>query len=221
MQPITGVVQHYAWGDHAFIPRLLGVGPTAAVGRAVARHPSQRSGHAADGRPLADVTGPLPYLLKVLAAAEPLSLQAHPTAEQARAGFAAGRYPDPEPKPELLCALTPFEAFCGVRPVDATLDLLDELGADELAADARRARRRRGAGRPVPRAAARRPDRRRGVAAVTGPRPCGCAASPSATPATPAWRDAAAQPRPARAPARRSSSARATSTPTSGAPASS
>ena len=87
----------------------------------------------ADGRPLADVTGPLPYLLKVLAAAEPLSLQAHPSREQARAGFAAGRYPDPEPKPELLYALTPFEALCGVRPVDATLELLGELDADDLA----------------------------------------------------------------------------------------
>ena len=86
-----------------------------------------------DGRPLADVTGPLPYLLKVLAAAEPLSLQTHPSREQAQAGFAAGRYPDPEPKPELLCALTPFEAFCGIRPVAATLELLGELGADELA----------------------------------------------------------------------------------------
>jgi mannose-6-phosphate isomerase len=79
------------------------------------------------------VTGPLPFLLKVLAAAEPLSLQAHPSAEQARAGFAAGRYPDPEPKPELLCALTEFEAFCGIRPVEPTLALLAELGADDLA----------------------------------------------------------------------------------------
>ena len=87
----------------------------------------------AGGPALGDVTGPLPFLLKVLAAAEPLSLQAHPSAEQARAGFAAGRYPDPEPKPELLCALTEFEAFCGVRPVDATLTLLADIGAIELA----------------------------------------------------------------------------------------
>ena len=104
------------------------------MGRAVAGHAPQRPGHTG-GRPAAGATSPaaLPYLLKVLAAAEPLSLQAHPTRDQAAAGFAAGRYPDPEPKPELLCALTPFEAFCGVRPVDATLDLLDELGADDLA----------------------------------------------------------------------------------------
>lgn len=134
MQPITGVVQQYAWGDHQFIPRLLGVEPD---GRPWAElwlgtHPNGPA-TTADGRPLADLTGPLPYLLKVLAAAEPLSLQTHPSRQQARAGFDAGRYPDPEPKPELLCALTPFEAFCGIRPVDATLELLDDLGADELA----------------------------------------------------------------------------------------
>ena len=135
MQAIRGTVQHYAWGDREFIPRLLGVTPD---GRPWAElwlgtHPNGPS-RLDDGRALSDVTGPLPYLLKVLAAAEPLSLQAHPSAEHARAGFAAGRYPDPEPKPELLCALTRFEAFCGVRPVDATLALLGELGAADLAA---------------------------------------------------------------------------------------
>ena len=37
-----------------------------------------------DGTPLSSVTGELPYLLKVLAAARPLSLQTHPDADQAR-----------------------------------------------------------------------------------------------------------------------------------------
>jgi mannose-6-phosphate isomerase len=135
VQSVTGIVQHYAWGDHEFIPRLLGQAPD---GRPWAElwlgtHPNGPA-TLADGRPLRDVTGPLPYLLKVLAAAEPLSLQVHPSRAQAVAGFAAGRYPDPEPKPELLCALTPFTGYCGIRPVDATLALLDELGIDELAA---------------------------------------------------------------------------------------
>lgn len=70
----------------------------------------------------------LPYLMKVLSAREPLSLQAHPTLEQARAGFdrenAAGialddpnrNYKDPWHKPELILALTPtIEAVCGFR----------------------------------------------------------------------------------------------------------
>jgi mannose-6-phosphate isomerase len=138
VQPIRGTVQHYAWGDREFIPRLLGVAPD---GRPWAElwlgtHPNGPS-RLDDGRLLSGVTGPLPFLLKVLAAAEPLSLQAHPSADQARAGFAAGRYPDPEPKPELLCALTRLEAFCGIRPVELTLALLDEVGAVDLAAAVR------------------------------------------------------------------------------------
>ena len=78
------------------------------------------------------MTGALPYLLKVLACVRPLSLQTHPNRDQARTGFERGVFLDPHPKPELLCALTPFEAFCGVRPVAATLALLDELALDEL-----------------------------------------------------------------------------------------
>lgn len=133
MQPVVGVVQHYAWGDRSFIPQLLGKEPD---GRPWAElwlgtHPNGPTTMA--GVPLADTTGPLPYLLKVLAAAEPLSLQAHPTRQQAIAGFAAGRYPDDQPKPELLMALTPFSALCGVRPVEATLELLGNIGAAELA----------------------------------------------------------------------------------------
>jgi len=131
---ITGVVQHYAWGDDEFIPRLLGRQPD---GRPWAElwlgtHPNGPS-RLADGRALSEVAGSLPYLLKVLAAAEPLSLQTHPDAEQARLGYHAGRYVDPYPKPELLCALTPFEALCGVRPIDETVAMLDELGLGRLA----------------------------------------------------------------------------------------
>lgn len=133
MQRVEGVVQHYAWGDPAFIPGLLGLEPD---GRPWAElwlgtHPNGPAG-LDDGTPLADIAGPLPYLLKVLACSEPLSLQTHPDADRARRGFAAGIYPDAHPKPELLCALTPFEALCGVRPVGTTLSLLNELGLDEL-----------------------------------------------------------------------------------------
>lgn len=129
MRRLQGAVQHYSWGDPTFIPELLGVAPD---GRPWAE--LWLGTHAAaptridDGRWLSELTGELPYLLKVIAAAEPLSLQAHPDAEQARDGFARGVYTDDRPKPELLCALTPFEAFCGVRPVERTLDLLDRLG---------------------------------------------------------------------------------------------
>ena len=128
------MVQHYAWGDTAFLPQLLGQQPD---GRPWAElwlgtHPNGPT-TLHDGSPLADLTGELPYLLKALAAAEPLSLQTHPDAAQAKDGFARGVYADANPKPELLCALTPFEALCGVRPVAATLELFNELGIDELA----------------------------------------------------------------------------------------
>jgi len=86
----------------------------------------------------------LPFLLKVLAADKALSIQVHPNRDQAREGFerenAAGvdidapdrNYRDANHKPELICALTPFEALCGFRPVAETLALLDGLAIPEL-----------------------------------------------------------------------------------------
>jgi mannose-6-phosphate isomerase len=87
----------------------------------------------ADGRLLAEESGELPYLLKLLAAAQPLSLQTHPDAQQARAGFERGEYRDPNAKPELLCALTPFDALCGFRAVADTVSLLRDINLGELA----------------------------------------------------------------------------------------
>jgi len=87
----------------------------------------------------------LPFLLKVLAADRALSLQVHPDAERARRGFerenqqglpldAADRiYVDPNPKPELVCALTPFGALCGFRPLDEIVAQIDETRARGLA----------------------------------------------------------------------------------------
>ena len=83
--------------------------------------------------------GRLPFMLKLLAADKALSIQVHPTIERARSGFAdeEGRgvprdapernYRDDNHKPELLCALTDFQAFCGFRPVSPTVELLGEL----------------------------------------------------------------------------------------------
>jgi mannose-6-phosphate isomerase len=135
MQQIRGTVQHYAWGDTEFIPRLLGVEPDGRPWAELWLGTHDRGpAFLADGRPLVDETGELPYLLKVLAADRPLSLQTHPDAAQALDGFRRGVFPDPHPKPELLCALTPFHALCGVRPVETTVELLERLGLDELAA---------------------------------------------------------------------------------------
>jgi mannose-6-phosphate isomerase len=91
-------------------------------------------------------SGKLPFLLKVLAADEPLSLQAHPDTAAASAGFAreeaAGiplddprrSYRDANHKPELVCALTEFHALTGFREPSVTLELLAELAVPELAA---------------------------------------------------------------------------------------
>jgi mannose-6-phosphate isomerase len=81
----------------------------------------------------------------VLAADEPLSLQAHPSSAQAAEGFArenaAGipvdaptrNYRDGSHKPELICALTEFHALVGFREIPQTLALLHALDVAELA----------------------------------------------------------------------------------------
>lgn len=151
-------IQNYAWGSRTRLASLLGHAPSKLPEAElwIGAHPKAPSG-LSDGRTLleairgnpermlgSDVAqrfgGTLPFLLKVLAVDAPLSLQAHPTREQARAGFAreegAGiplgaperTYKDDNHKPELLCALTPFEALSGFRPAEEAAQLFDELG---------------------------------------------------------------------------------------------
>lgn len=157
---VRGVVQHYAWGHASAIPKLLGIEPD---GRPWAElwfgthlgGPSrileidqsviERTHSAVDetnglSSPLVSVAGELPFLLKFLAAAEPLSLQAHPSLAQAQAGYARENrlavpvsnsrriYRDPFAKPELICALGKFEALCGFRDPTETVDFLHDIG---------------------------------------------------------------------------------------------
>lgn len=159
---LTGRLQRYAWGSRTALARLQGrpvpaPGPEAELW--FGAHPAAPSllerpgGHgpvpldrviAADpvgelGRQLAADGPRLPFLLKILASAAPLSLQAHPDAGRARAGFAAEEaagiprdapercYRDDWPKPELFHALDPTHVLCGFRPVAATLGVLDHL----------------------------------------------------------------------------------------------
>jgi mannose-6-phosphate isomerase len=158
---IGGTIRRYEWGSHTVIQNLLGHEPDGRPAAELwfGAHPGDPS--PALGRTLSELLdadpdgllgpdvvgrfGPrLPYLLKVLAADKALSIQVHPNAEQARTGYAAEEaagvprdapqrnYADPHHKPELLCALTPFEALCGFRPVAETLDLLAGLAIPEL-----------------------------------------------------------------------------------------
>ena len=158
---IINTPRPYAWGSTTAIARLLGREASGAPEAELwlGAHPGSPSvildptqtGGAADlaewiaadpeatlGRFAA--SGRLPFLLKVLAAATPLSLQAHPTLEQARAGFQRENdlgialdapernYKDAFPKPELIYALSPaFDALCGFRPLDEVRALLRAL----------------------------------------------------------------------------------------------
>lgn len=146
MRRIEGVVQHYAWGDRHYLPRLLDEDPDGTPWAEwwLGTHPGGPSALVGDG-PLRDTSGDLPYLLKILTAAEALSLQTHPDTATAEAGFARENlaaipldaptriYRDPHAKPELVCALTAFDALCGFRPLAATDLLLRSIGAHQLA----------------------------------------------------------------------------------------
>ncbi|RUQ04765.1 MULTISPECIES: mannose-6-phosphate isomerase, class I [unclassified Microbacterium] len=140
LRSLTNVPRDYAWGSPSLLAELEGRVPSGAPEAEVwfGDHP----GDPADldgGGTLDEVTGgTLPYLLKLLAAARPLSIQVHPTKEQARDGWAREsalplddprrNYRDDNHKPELLVALSEhFESLSGLRPVADTLRLLDAL----------------------------------------------------------------------------------------------
>ncbi|MFG2291037.1 mannose-6-phosphate isomerase, class I [Streptomyces sp. NPDC048595] len=165
MDRLANTVRPYAWGSTTAIPELLGTAPTGEPQAELwmGAHPGapSRIDRGAGPVSLAEVIdaapetelgpdtvrafGPrLPFLLKVLAAGAPLSLQVHPDLTQAKEGFAdeerrgvpldAGHrnYKDANHKPELICALTPFDGLCGFRHPAQTADLLEALDVDDL-----------------------------------------------------------------------------------------
>ncbi len=147
MDRLEGCIQAYAWGSRTAIARVQGrpapsPGPEAELW--LGAHPVAPSVLA--GRPLpsllaADPVGllgdgvvaefgaRLPYLLKLLAAEAPLSVQAHPSAARAAEAFAAGHpsYRDPHHKPELLVAVEEFDALCGFRDPSVSADVLESF----------------------------------------------------------------------------------------------
>jgi len=152
--PLSNTPRDYAWGSTTAIAELLGRSPS---GRPEAElwlgaHPGSSATVSAEGSqrldewiaadPARALTGAqtLPFLLKVLAAAAPLSLQAHPSREQAQAGFARENaigvpldspirnYKDAEHKPELIVALSDeFIALCGFRSIASSVHDLQAL----------------------------------------------------------------------------------------------
>ncbi|CAL9518441.1 mannose-6-phosphate isomerase, class I [Streptomyces sp. enrichment culture] len=161
MDRLDNTIRPYAWGSTTAIPRLLGTEPTGepqaemwmgahpgapsrtargTLAEIIDAAPEQELGAAAVAR-----FGPrLPFLLKLLAAGAPLSLQVHPDLDQAKEGYAdeerrgvpataAHRnYKDANHKPELVCALTEFDGLCGFREPLRAAGLLDGLGVDSL-----------------------------------------------------------------------------------------
>ncbi|MFK4836173.1 mannose-6-phosphate isomerase, class I [Microbacterium sp. ZW T2_14] len=150
--PLANDPRDYAWGSTSLLADLEGRAPADHPEAEVwfGDHPGDPS-ETPDGRTLdrwiaddgaaSGIDEPLPYLLKLLAAASALSIQAHPSKAQAEAGFAreeaAGiprdaaerTYRDDNHKPELIVALSEtFRALAGLRELDATRRLLAALG---------------------------------------------------------------------------------------------
>jgi mannose-6-phosphate isomerase len=166
VQLIRGAIRTYAWGSRTAIPEFTGrpipaahpeaelwlganpgdpswleeTGGGVSLLQAVRDDPEGQLGAAVRAR-FGDA---LPFLLKVLAADEPLSLQAHPSAEQAAEGYQreerlgipvnspVRNYRDASHKPELLVALHQFEALAGFRPAAKTIELLQALAVSDL-----------------------------------------------------------------------------------------
>lgn len=138
---ITNSARDYAWGSSTLIPDYFGI---AATGRPMAEiwfgtHEGSPARKSDDNQPLSSTVGTLPYLLKILAADTPLSIQAHPDSQQAAEGFArenaAGiglqasdrNYKDDRHKPEMIVALTEFEALCGFKSDKQIRNLLESM----------------------------------------------------------------------------------------------
>jgi len=157
--PLRATPRDYAWGSPTAIAEVLGTEPSGgpeaelwlgahpgaptpiADPASVGGQTDLADWFAADPAALGEHAS-LPFLLKILAAAQPLSLQAHPDLARAAAGFAAENeqgvpldaahrnYKDPLHKPELIVALRDgFEALCGFRELAVTDALLTDLRA--------------------------------------------------------------------------------------------
>lgn len=149
---ITGVIKDYPWGNDYFIPKLLGIPSDGPMGEYwMGAHPSGDAkvegvvslSHVIEEDP-ERILGPetfgrfgsrLPFLFKVLAINNPLSLQCHPTKKQAEQGWLkesrarqeglSCNYQDDNEKAEIIEAITPVTAMCGFLPLDRIKENFD------------------------------------------------------------------------------------------------
>ncbi|MBN2652407.1 MAG: mannose-6-phosphate isomerase, class I [Spirochaetales bacterium] len=158
--------QNYAWGDTKFIPNLLGEKnkknlPYAELWMGAHSKLPSKVVEGEEAMPLDQLIeadpeiflgdevakkfhNSLPFLFKVLSAASPLSIQAHPNKKMAEEGFARENslgipldapfrnYKDDNHKPEIICALTDFTAMKGFRVIDAIIENFNSTNIDEL-----------------------------------------------------------------------------------------
>jgi len=143
MRRLRNISRDYDWGSSDDIPRFL---REPENGRPVAEvwmgtHPLGSSTVDTDDGEvsLASLAGELPFMLKLLAASTPLSIQVHPNAQQAEAGFATEEragipidaphrvYRDTHHKPEMVYALTTFDTLVGFRPTAEILRILSAV----------------------------------------------------------------------------------------------
>ena len=166
MELLRGALRTYAWGSRTALAEFTGRPVPAAHAEAelwFGAHPGDpawlETSHGEVSLLDAVVADPdgqlgpgsrarfgdvLPFLVKVLAADEPLSLQAHPSTRQAAEGYLreeklgiplnspVRNYRDTSHKPELLVALQPFEALAGFRQASRTTELLRALAVSDL-----------------------------------------------------------------------------------------
>lgn len=143
MHRLQNASRAYDWGSSSDIPHFLGASPDGKPFAEVwmGTHELSPSEVEVEGvpTPLGEVAGQLPFMMKILAAGRPLSLQVHPNAQLARVGFEAENergvpldaphrtYKDPRHKPEMAYALTTFDTLVGFRPTAEILRVLDAI----------------------------------------------------------------------------------------------
>jgi mannose-6-phosphate isomerase len=128
--------QRYAWGSADLIPQLMGRDPDGEPEAELwfGTHPTSAAEVLdSQGGKLSDRVDPLGFLVKLLAAGSPLSIQAHPSKEHAAKRFADGYpgYSDPNHKPEVIVAVSEFEALCGYRAISDIHSDLEALSIEE------------------------------------------------------------------------------------------